>query len=147
MMKNALLISLLLFSSVALYSKEAIHSVSPTTYYNMQTTEAQTPRKLRDVDEKQVAGGAMSQRMGSSEVMMIHPETRAKDLKEAFDYLKKMSPTTKLGVKLINQEVIAEILDMTLMTGGTVIIFRTNSVQGQKFQVVKTEEIDTITDG
>ena len=56
-----------------------------------------------------------------------------------------MSPASKLAVKLLDGSSITEILDMKVMPGGTIIIFRTNTLQGQKFQLVKIEDIDTIT--
>ena len=144
-MKKALIIPLLL-STCLLSAQDAIHSVSPTTYFNMQDSQQKQakPAKHKPSHEQQVAIAQLP-RVGQSEVMIINPETRAKDLQESFEYLKRMSPAAKLAVKLVNGSTIAEILDMKLMTGGTMIIFRTNSLQGQKFQVVKIEDIDTIT--
>ena len=146
-MKKALIIPLLM-STCFLAAQEAVHSVSPTTYFNLQdTNQKQTkPAMSKPTYEQQVAA-TQSSRVGQSEVMIINPETRAKDLQESFEYLKRMSPAAKLAVKLINGSIISEILDMKLMTGGTMIIFRTNTLQGQKFQVVKIEDIDTITNG
>ena len=148
MIKKAFFIPLLCVGTL-LAAQEATHSVSPTTYYNRQSTtkpQQETAPKASMTD-RQKAAVSTKQRVGQSEVMIINPETRAKDIQESFDYLRRMSPASKLAVKLINGTMISEILDMKLMTGGTMIIFRTNSVQGQKFEVVKIEDIDTITNG
>lgn len=149
-MKKAFLI-LFLLNGAFLYAQEAIYSVSPTTYYNMQSSQSSKQKQQTTdhptVTDKQKATASTTQRIGQSEVMMINPEMRSKDLQECFDYLRKMSPASKLAVKLSNGTMVSEILDMQLMKGGTMIIFRTNSVQGQKFQVVKVEDIDTITNG
>jgi len=146
-MKKHLLIPFFM-SAAFLPAQEATHSVSPTTYYNMQAGKTQQthPKGAAKPHAEEEKIAAIIPRVGQSEVMIINPETRAKDLQESFDYLKKMSPASKLAVKLVNGTTISEILDMKLMTGGTMIIFRTNSIQGQKFQVVKIEDIDTITD-
>ena len=95
--------------------------------------------------QEQKTAVAQTARGGQSEVMIIDPETRAKDIQDAYKYLKTMSPASKLAVKLLDGSSITEILDMKVMPGGTIIIFRTNTLQGQKFQLVKIEDIDTIT--
>lgn len=146
-MKHALLIPLLTFTCF-LAAREPVHSVSPTTYFNLQDMQQnQANQKTPKPTHEQQVAATQAPRIGQSEVMIINPETRAKDLQDAFQYLKTMSPASKLAVKLMNGSIISEILDMKLMTGGTMIIFRTNSLQGQKFQVVKIEDIDTITNG
>ena len=142
---------LLLFftNSILLSAQEISHiiSPSPTTYvYNRQTGKMQqvNPKTAIKMHTEEEKIASIIPRASQSEVMIIAPETRAKDLQEAFEFLKKMSPASKLAVKLINGNTIFEILDMVLMQGGTMIIFRINSIQGQKFQVVKIEDIDTI---
>ena len=144
-MKTALIIPLLTFTSF-LAAQEATHSVSPTTYFNFQQTQQQQakPKPEQQTHEQQTAA-AQTMRSGQSEVMIINPETRAKDIQDSFQYLKTMSPASKLAVKLLDGSAITEILDMKVMPGGTIIIFRTNTLQGQKFQLVKIEDIDTIT--
>lgn len=147
MKKIALLIPLMMGTAL-LSAQEAVHSVSPATYFKIQNNPSDPKQKLMEAtSEAKMAAMQSSSKVGQSEVMIINPEMRAKDIQESFDYLKKMTPASKLAVKLVNGTLISEILDMQLMKGGTMIIFRTNSIQGQKFQVVKIEDIDTITNG
>ncbi len=93
-------------------------------------------------DEKK---GLVQAQRDRSDIMIIDPKTRAQDLREVFEYLRKKSPSSRLSVKLANHTTVQDILDMTLMSNGTMIVFRVQSPQGQKFEVVKIEEIETIT--
>jgi hypothetical protein len=73
--------------------------------------------------------------------MMIDPKVRAQDYKEAFEVLRKEKTTGKVFFQLLNGSTIANIIDMTLMGNSTLILFRFNSNQGIRFQIVKVEEI------
>ena len=146
-MKTALTLSILTLTSF-LAAQEATHSVSPTTYFNMQQTQPKQAKPKSHTEQPtqdQKTAATQTTRSGQSEVMIINPETRAKDIQDAYQYLRMMSPASKLAVKLLDGSAITEILDMKVMPGGTIIIFRTNTLQGQKFQLVKVEDIDTIT--
>lgn len=145
MNKKFLILPFLIGASL-LSAQTTIQTVSPASFFGMQNEASAHAEKVSNKpDPSKDAAVATSTRMGKSEVMIINPETRAKDLQESFQYLKRMSPASKLAVKLNSGTLIADILDMQLMTGGTMIIFRINSIQGQKFQVVKIEDIDTLT--
>jgi hypothetical protein len=139
-MKKTIFFALFFCSSLVMAQQEPIYSISSSQFFQNQAKAPshETPTEL-PVAAKE------SQTKGQSEIMIISPEARAKDLLSAFQYLKKMSVAIKLGVKLIDGSLISEILDMEVMPGGTMIIFKINSMKGQKYRVVKIESIDTIT--
>lgn len=79
-----------------------------------------------------------------SAYMMIDPKMRAEDYREAFEALRKEKTTGKVFFQLNNGSIISNIIDMTLMPNSTLILFRFNSTQGIRFQLVKVEEIASI---
>lgn len=76
--------------------------------------------------------------------LIIDPKMRAQDFKEAFETLRKEKTTGKVFFQLTNGSTISNIIDMNLMANSTLILFRFNSTQGIRFQLVKVEEIDSI---
>ncbi len=75
---------------------------------------------------------------------VIDPKMRAQDFKEAFESLRKEKTAGKVFFQLTNGSTISNIIDMTLMANYTLIMFRFNSTQGIRFQLVKVEEIASI---
>ena len=68
---------------------------------------------------------------------------RALDLQQAFDLLKREKTTGKVYFQLVDQTVISNILEMTLLSNSSLILFRYNTnTQGIKIQVVKVEDIE-----
>ncbi|MCY3974760.1 MAG: hypothetical protein OXF02_04355 [Simkaniaceae bacterium] len=148
----------ILFFAVALYTggaearevvvRSGAHAVAGP--HPSKERPGRAPERGRGEQEEHVA--THMQRMhemrgGGNAVMLIHPEIRAKDLAEAFAFLKQMSPSTRPVVMLTNGEAITDIVDIRPMTGGTMVIFRINSVKGQRFQVVNIGEIDMLVHG
>lgn len=83
--------------------------------------------------------------LGSSATyMVIDPKMRAQDYEQAFETLRKEKTTAKVFFQLQNGSTISNIIDMTLMANATLILFRFNSTQGIRFQLVKVEEIAAI---
>ncbi len=80
----------------------------------------------------------------ASSYMVIDPKMRAQDYKEAFEALRKEKTTSKVFFQLQNGSTISNVIDMTLMGNSTLILFRFNSTQGVRFQLVKLEEIASI---
>ncbi|MGE0671386.1 MAG: hypothetical protein AB7O89_10695, partial [Parachlamydiales bacterium] len=76
--------------------------------------------------------------------LVIDPKMRAQDFKEAFETLRKEKTTGKVFFQLMNGSTISNIIDMTLMGNSTLILFRFNSTQGIRFQLVKVEEVASI---
>ncbi|MBF5060098.1 hypothetical protein [Candidatus Neptunochlamydia vexilliferae] len=85
-----------------------------------------------------------AQHKGPSEVMIISPEGRAKDLQAAIEYLKQKNPTEKPSVKLTTGMEISNIIGLDVMPGGTLLIFKVSTLKGAKYKVVKIEEIDSL---
>jgi hypothetical protein len=73
--------------------------------------------------------------------MMISPSARALDFQQAFEQMRKEKSTGKVYFELADGTIISNIIDMTMMTNATLIMFRFNSNQGIRFQVVKVEDI------
>ncbi len=73
--------------------------------------------------------------------MMIPPASRAMDYLTAFESLRKEKSTGKVYFQLTDGSMISNVIDMTLMPNSTLILFRFNSSQGIRFQVVKVEDI------
>ncbi len=135
-MAQLCLIALILASPFLLTAAPPSHSLSETQYFQQKTSTLQ-----KALASKQAAPTPQGQ---SSDVMIISTEMRAKDFQKAFEYLRTRAPAAKIGVKLTNQSMIADIVKIDVMPGGTLIIFTTNTVKGLKYQIVKTEQIDSI---
>jgi hypothetical protein len=73
--------------------------------------------------------------------MMISPSARALDFQQAFEQMRKEKSTGKVYFELVDGTIISNIIDMNMMANSTLILFRFNSNQGIRFQVVKVEEI------
>lgn len=73
--------------------------------------------------------------------MMISPSARALDYQTAFEQLRKEKTAGKVYFQLVDGSSIANIIDMNIMPNSTLIVFRFNSSQGVRFQVVKVEDI------
>lgn len=73
--------------------------------------------------------------------MIIPPAARASDFVQAFDMLRKEKTAGKVYFQLSDGTAIANVIDMTLMPNSTLFLFRFNSSQGIRFQVVKVEDI------
>ena len=80
----------------------------------------------------------------SNSVFVIDPKKRADDLKKCFETLKKDKPSSRIFFKLKDGSTIANILDITPLENGTMIIFKTSSTQGTKFIIAPIEDIDKI---
>ena len=81
---------------------------------------------------------------GPSEMMIISPEGRAKDIQAAIQFLKQRAPTSKPTIKLTDGSTLTGIVDVDVMPGGTLLIFKLASLKGLKYQIEKIENIDTI---
>ncbi len=76
--------------------------------------------------------------------MMISPTSRAMDFQTAFENLRKEKSTGKVYFQLADGSTISNVIEMTLLPNSTLILFRFNSSQGIRFQVVKVEDIMNI---
>ena len=92
----------------------------------------------------QTAQAGAAEKTQGPEIMMIDPLTRAQDFKEAFTYLSLYKTGSLIYFELASHEKLYNILDLSLMKGGTLVIFKLNTTQGVKYRVVKTEMISSI---
>lgn len=76
--------------------------------------------------------------------MMIDLKERASDYKEAFEALKKEKPVAKIFFQLNDGNMISNIVEMSLMGNGHLILFKFNTQQGIKHQVVPVEQISQL---
>lgn len=132
----------LLILSINGYSVDLSQNIKASNApYNQALTEMEAKSESKQMAAQQAAA---TQKAGSSEVMVIDPLMRAQDYKEAFNYLMQNKSGSSVYFLLQNNEKLMNVLDMTLMKGGTVIIFRINTTQGIRYRVVKTEDIMTL---
>ena len=82
--------------------------------------------------------------MGAKEMMIIPPQARAQDFKEAFDLLKKVKSQDKITFFLKDKSKISGILDVDVLPGGTMINFKVNTTQGVRYQIVRVEDINSV---
>jgi hypothetical protein len=76
--------------------------------------------------------------------MSIDPKARAQDYLQAFDVLRKDKTPNKIVFELTDGTSLTNVIDMTLMGNGNLILFRINTPQGIKTQVVGVEQIKSL---
>ena len=74
-------------------------------------------------------------------IMIIDPKERANDYLKAWELLKQEKSTAKVTFTLSDGTKISNVIDMKLMPGDTLIVFRYSTPQGIRFQVVEVEDI------
>ncbi len=77
-------------------------------------------------------------------VIMIEAQTRATDIKEAFTTLSQYKGSPSIYMTLSNNEKITNITELSLTKGGSIIIVKMNTTQGQKYKVIKVEDINSL---
>jgi hypothetical protein len=76
--------------------------------------------------------------------MMIDPQSRAMDFQQAYEFLRKEKTPNKVFFQIADGSMISNIIDMTIMANGTMILFKFNSPQGIKLQFVPLENIVSV---
>jgi hypothetical protein len=103
---------------------------------------------VQTITPKEGADAAIppQQMQGSStqSYMMISPVSRAEDFQQVFEMLRKEKTTGKVYFRLADGLMISNVIEMTLLPNSTLVLFRFNSAQGIRFQVVKVEDISAI---
>src|SRR3972149_7668508 len=99
----------------------------------------ETPSSIATTGEMSV-----SQEPSVRSSMIIDPKQRAQDFQQAYDMLKKEKTAGKVYFQFSDGSSIGNIIAMTTMANGTIVLFRYNSSQGIKFQIVKIEDILTL---
>lgn len=110
----------------------ALLIVSATGHASVQTI---TPKDAASMPLPPPAGAPIPS------YMRISPAQRAQDYQQAFEQLRKEKTAGKVYFQLADGTTISNVIDMNLMTNGTLVMFRFNSSQGVRFQIVKVEDI------
>lgn len=133
-----------------------LHAVGPIYSFSAQTQGVsikaenapfnQMLQKMETKKEDQLAmnsqaAAAGAKASGETSVVIVDPLVRAADFKEAFSYLSQYKAGSPIFFALQNGEKLYNIIDLSVMKGGSLVIFKMNSTQGQKIKVVKTEDI------
>jgi|JI10StandDraft_1071094.scaffolds.fasta_scaffold02890_13 hypothetical protein len=135
----------LLLMSVSLFAANPTIYIAPPSNIPKESADGKQPTMDDKLTQKEVSAAAKAfSSKGSTEMMIISPEGRAKDIKAAIEFLKKHAPTTKPTIKMANGTTLSGIMDVQVMPGGTVLIFQIASLKGVQYQVENIENIDAI---
>jgi|GEM_PF-2596429 len=90
------------------------------------------------------AAVAAHRKSGGNEVLVITALERAKDIEHVFKFAKKNSSASALSLKLADGKTISSILSIDVMPGGTLMVIQTNSMKGQIYEVIRTENVQEV---
>lgn len=74
----------------------------------------------------------------------IDAKKRAEDYLKAYELLRKDKPSSRIFFKLTNGSSISNIADVQIVENGTLILFKTTTTQGFKYEIVPVEEISSL---
>lgn len=80
----------------------------------------------------------------ASEVMIIEPSTRANDFKEAYQYLRSQKTGSRISFQLSSGPKLSNVVDLDIMKGGSLVIFKMTTTKGLQYKVVRIEDIVSI---
>ncbi|MCB1107949.1 MAG: hypothetical protein KDK76_07640 [Chlamydiia bacterium] len=145
------MIPLLLFFGSIFGAQAPIYIAPPTTTYTPPPTKQQFPNNTPEGKELAAMMGTHDTKKspshgGTSDIMIISPEMRAKDIQAAIQYLRQRVPTAKPTIHLSNGAIISNIMDVDVMPGGTILIFKISSLKGMQYKVVNIEEVQTLSE-
>jgi len=112
--------------------------------YNQALQKMETKAEDKQLMKTQAAAASSAKQAGESSVVIVDPLIRATDFKEAFTYLNQYKTGSSIFFELQNKERLYNIVDLAVMKGGSLVIFKMNTTQGQKVKVVKTEDINSL---
>lgn len=78
---------------------------------------------------------------GAKCVIVIDPKVRGSDYIQAFDYLRRDKPTMKIVIRTTGGTQFYNVTDLSATTGGTLLLVKYLSNQGNKTQIVPVEDI------
>ncbi len=144
------LIPFLTLSAAVFGAQSPIYVVPPATGYTpAPITKKSAPPT--DAVSAELAVMAKTQKAdnkskGVSEIMVISPELRAKDLQAAIKFLNQHVPTSKPNITLRDGSKITSIMDVDVMPGGTILIFKVTSLKGLRYKVINIEEVQSLSE-
>ena len=121
---------ILLSLTLALVGAQApIYVAPPATGFEQPSRPQKSPPPTNATSAELAAMAKTHQNMqnggkGSSDIMIISPESRAKDIQAAIKYLTMHVPTSKPSITLTSGAKITGIMDVDVMPGGTILIFK-----------------------
>lgn len=122
------------------FDSSSIKSQNAPYNQALQTMESKAEDKLM---MKSTTSAAVTSSKEAA-VIMIEAQTRATDIKEAFTTLSQYKGSPSIYMTLSNNEKITNITELSLTKGGSIIIVKMNTTQGQKYKVIKVEDINSL---
>jgi hypothetical protein len=110
--------------------------------YNQALKTMQAKAEQQELMKTQMPQAAAKQQEGA--VVIVDPVTRAQDFKEAFTFLSTHKAGSMISFEMQSGEKLTNILDVSVMKGGSLLIFKINSTQGLKYKVAKIEDIKSL---
>lgn len=138
------ILPIILCATSLLAASPTIYMAPPSDTAKAAVEGRQTNLENKNSQAEKAAAAKESSSKGSTEIMIISPEGRAKDIKAAIEFLKKRSPTSKPTIKMTNGTTLTGIMDVEVMPGGTVLIFQVTSLKGVQYRIENIENIDSI---
>jgi len=119
-----------------LYSKAVAHSIN-----QQEQTANQGATKAID---QTVAANSRSQPSGAtSDVMIVDPKIISQDWADAFQAL-KTKKVANITFGLRDNTVISNVSNVEILSGGYLMLFSIKTIQGPKYQIVKTSDITSL---
>jgi hypothetical protein len=78
------------------------------------------------------------------DVILIEPSKRAQDFMQAYEILKKGKSPQSIFFHISNGSVISNVLEMTSMNNGTLLLFKITTNTGAKFELIPIENLLSI---
>jgi hypothetical protein len=107
------------------------------------SAEGEKAAKEQMMEKEIQLAGAHSQAKGSSgdSLIMINAKDRADDYQKAFQLLRDEKSTAKVYFQLAGGKKISNVIELTIMPGSTLVLFRYSTPQGVKYEVAGVEDI------
>lgn len=80
-------------------------------------------------------------RGGTSDVLVITPQERSKDIKHVFEFAQKHKGAVNFTLVLTNGEKLSNITSVETTPGGTILIVQAATMKGQSYTIVPLENI------
>lgn len=77
----------------------------------------------------------------SRSTVAIDAKARSEDILKAYDLLKREKPTLKISARTYSGQILSNVVDITAMPNGTLLLFRTSSAQGIKNQFISVDDV------
>src|SRR3990167_5268877 len=116
-----------------LYSKSIQHTMN-----EQEKTASQGATKA--IDHSVAASSHTSSNNAVSDVMIVDPKAMSQDWAEAFQAL-KTKKVTNITFGMRDNSLISGVTNVEILSGGYLMLFSIKTIQGPKYQIVKTSDI------